>query len=84
MVSKALSCITSQLDSIKDSYATALVTYTLMLANHGKAAEMMKKLRKKAISEGIKDLAMLLHAQQNYSVLLSIKNVVMTMIRRGP
>ena len=65
MVSKALSCIASQLDSIKDSYATALVTYTLMLANHAKAAEMMKKLRMKAISKGTKDVAILLHVQQN-------------------
>ena len=52
MVSKALSCMTSRLDSIKDSYATALVTYTLMLAKHGDASKMMKLLREKAVKKG--------------------------------
>ena len=52
MVSKALSCITSRLDSIKDTYATALVTYTLMLAKHSDASKMMKLLRDKAVKKG--------------------------------
>ena len=52
MVSKALSCITSQLDSIKDSYTTALVTYTLSLANHTEAKKMMKLLKNMAVKEG--------------------------------
>ena len=52
MVSKALSCITSRLDSINDTYATALVTYTLMLAKHSDASKMMKLLRDKAVKKG--------------------------------
>ena len=52
MVSEALSCITSRLDSIEDTYATALVTYTLMLANHSDASKMMKLLREKAVKKG--------------------------------
>ena len=52
MVSKALSCIASRLDSITDSYATALVTYTLMLANHSDASKMMKLLRERAVKQG--------------------------------
>ena len=52
MVSEALSCITSQLDSIKDSYTTALVTYTLTLANHTDAQKMMKLLKNKAVRKG--------------------------------
>ena len=51
-MSKALSCITSRLDSIKDSYATALVSYTLMLAKHSDASKMMKVLRDKAVRKG--------------------------------
>ena len=50
MVSKALDCITSKLDGIKDSYTTSLVTYALVLANHSKAEIMMNRLRKKAIT----------------------------------
>ena len=52
MVSEALSCITNRLDSIEDTYATALVTYTLMLANHSDASKMMKLLREKAVKKG--------------------------------
>ena len=52
MVSKALSCITSKLDSITDSYTTALVTYTLNLANHSDAPKMMKLLESKAVKKG--------------------------------
>ena len=52
MVFKALSCITSRLDSIKDSYGIALVTYTLMLAKHSYASKMMKLLRDKAVKKG--------------------------------
>ena len=52
MVSKALSCITSRLDSINDTYATALVTYTLVLANHSEASKIMKSLRDKAVKKG--------------------------------
>ena len=52
MVSEALSCITHRLDSIEDTYATALVTYTLMLANHSDASKMMKLLRGKAVKKG--------------------------------
>lgn len=52
MVSEALSCITSRLDSLEDTYATALVTYTLMLANHSDALKMMKLLREKAVKKG--------------------------------
>ena len=51
-MSEALSCITSRLDSIEDTYATVLVTYTLMLANHSDASKMMKLLREKAVKKG--------------------------------
>ena len=49
---KALSCITNRLDSVNDTYATALVTYTLMLAKHSNASKMMKLLKDKAVKEG--------------------------------
>ena len=52
MVFKALSCIKNQLDSVNDTYATALVTYTLMLAKHSNASKMMKLLKDKAVKEG--------------------------------
>ena len=52
MVSKALSCITSRLDSISHTYATALVTYTLMLANNSNASKMMRLLRNRAVTTG--------------------------------
>ena len=52
MVSRALSCITRQLDSIQDSYTMALVTYTLTLANHSDAQKMMKLLKNKAVKTG--------------------------------
>ena len=56
MVSRALTCIVNQTDSIKDSYTTALVAYTLTLANHSKAADMMRALRSKAITKGEKKM----------------------------
>ena len=49
---KALSCITNRLDSVNDTYATALVTYTLMLAKHSNVSKMMKLLKDKAVKEG--------------------------------
>ena len=49
MVSRALDCIDDNLDRIHDSYATSLVTYTLVLANHPKAGVMMTRLKNKAI-----------------------------------
>lgn len=52
MVSRALACIVNQTDSIEDSYTTALVAYTLTLANHSKVADMMRALRSKAITKG--------------------------------
>lgn len=48
MVSKALDCITAKLDGIQDPYATSLVTYALVLANHSKADVMVARLKKKA------------------------------------
>ncbi len=49
MVSRALDCIDDNLYRIHDSYATSLVTYTLVLANHPKAGVMMTRLKNKAI-----------------------------------
>ncbi|XP_028400036.1 pregnancy zone protein-like isoform X5 [Dendronephthya gigantea] len=52
MVSKALDCITKQLDNdVHDSYTTSLITYTLTLANHSMVRIMMDRLEKKAISK---------------------------------
>jgi hypothetical protein len=50
MVSQALECLTKNLDRIQDSYATSLVTYTLVLADHPMAGIMMTRLRNKAIT----------------------------------
>ena len=55
MVSRALTCIVNQMDSIKDSYTTALVAYTLTLANHSQASDMIRALRSKAITKGKKN-----------------------------
>ena len=52
MVSKALECVTDNLDHIQDSYTTSLVTYTLVLADHPKAGIMMSRLKNKAVSKG--------------------------------
>ena len=49
MVSKALGCINNHLDDIQDSYTISLVTYTLVLADHPKADNMITRLKKKAI-----------------------------------
>ncbi|XP_028400033.1 murinoglobulin-1-like isoform X2 [Dendronephthya gigantea] len=52
MVSKALDCITKELDNdVHDSYTTSLITYTLTLANHSMVGIMMDRLDKKAISK---------------------------------
>jgi hypothetical protein len=50
MVSKALRCVTNNLDQFHDSYTTSLVTYTLTLADHPKAELMIRRLKKKAIT----------------------------------
>ncbi len=52
MVSKALECVTDNLDHIQDSYTTSLVTYTLVLADHPKAGIMMSRLKNNAVSKG--------------------------------
>lgn len=53
MISKALDCITKELDNdVHDSYTTSLITYTLMLANHSMVGIMMNRLEKRAISTG--------------------------------
>ncbi|XP_028406949.1 murinoglobulin-1-like isoform X3 [Dendronephthya gigantea] len=51
MVSKALQCIVDRLDSITDTYSTALVTYTLTLANHTDAQRMLRMLKNKATKQ---------------------------------
>ena len=50
MLSRALDCLTENLDRIQDSYTVSLVTYTLMLADHPKAEIMMDRLRNNAIT----------------------------------
>jgi hypothetical protein len=50
MASKALDCVTKNLDLIQDSYTTSLVTYALVLADHPKAEIMMNRLKNKTIS----------------------------------
>ena len=52
MVSKALSCMAKQADSIKDTYAISLVTYAFVLAKHDKATDMIRLLRSKATDQG--------------------------------
>ncbi|XP_028407192.1 alpha-2-macroglobulin-like protein 1 isoform X2 [Dendronephthya gigantea] len=51
MVSKALKCIVNRLDTITDTYSTALVTYALTLANHTDAQRMLRILKNKATKE---------------------------------
>ncbi|CAB4015078.1 a-macroglobulin complement component [Paramuricea clavata] len=50
MASKALHCVTKNLDLIQDSYTTSLVTYALVLADHPKAEVMISRLKNKTVS----------------------------------
>lgn len=52
IVSKALSCIENHLESVNDTYATALISYTLALAKHNETLSMLTLLRRKAIKNG--------------------------------
>ncbi|XP_028416699.1 pregnancy zone protein-like [Dendronephthya gigantea] len=51
MVSRALNCISRNLDTIQDSYTTSLVSYLMVLADHPKAAIMISRLKTRAIRE---------------------------------